>query len=86
MPAVDDEVLDAVERLEVEVAAERGLGHRQVQVVEQVVAVALEALVGPHPHVDVEVARRGRRGARPRPRPVRRTARPSSMPAGISTV
>ena len=36
--------------------AERGLRHRHVQLVDEVVAVALEAVVGLHPQVDVEVA------------------------------
>ena len=36
--------------------AERRLGEREVQLVDEVVALALEAVVGPDPHLDVEVA------------------------------
>ena len=51
-----DEVLGAVERRVGQDGAEGGLGDRDVQLVDQVVALALEALVGLDPHVDVEVA------------------------------
>ena len=62
----DDEVLAAVERLVGDVDAEHGLGHRHVQHVQQVVALALEALVRAHPEVDVEVAGRRRHAGPPR--------------------
>src|SRR5690606_20486116 len=52
----DDEVLGAVERLELEVGAEGGLGDRQVQLVDEVEALPLEAGVAAHLDVHVEVA------------------------------
>ncbi len=54
-PARDDELLDAVEGLEVEVGTERRLGHRDRQILDQVVALAVEAVVrlDPQPHVQV---------------------------------
>ena len=64
---------------------ERGLGHRQVQLVGQVVAVAHEAVVGPDPQVHVQVAEPPPRGPTA-PRPVRRRVEPVSMPGGTSTV
>ena len=46
----------AVERLDRDRRAERGLDDRQVDLREDVVALAHEALVGPDPHADVDVA------------------------------
>ena len=60
--ARDHEVLGAVEGLEVEVDAERGLGEREVQLVEEVVAVALEASWAATSDVDVQVAARAAPG------------------------
>ena len=68
------------------VGAERGLGHGQVQLVDQVVAVAHETGRGAGPGRGRTGRRAARRGARRAPRPVRRSVEPSSTPAGTSTV
>ena len=56
----DDEVLGAVERVERQMRAERGLGERDVQLVDEVVAIAREPVVRHGP----ARGRRGRRRAR----------------------
>jgi hypothetical protein len=53
----DEQLLDALERLDVEAAPERGLGERDATDVQEVVALALEARVGRDAHGHVEVAR-----------------------------
>src|SRR5437764_34149 len=50
------QVLGAVEGVVPEVDAQGGLGHREMEYVDEVLAVALEALVGTDPQVDVQVA------------------------------
>src|SRR5438105_518951 len=64
-----DHVLGAVESLVAKVGAEGGLGDRQVDDVDQIVAMALEALVGRHSQVDVQIAVAA--AARPRRAPAR---------------
>ena len=86
VPRGIDEVLGAVERLEREVRAERGLGHRQVQLVAPGRSRGARSGRGAAP----ARGRRGRPMPPPRgptaPRPVSRSVEPVSMPAGTSTV
>src|SRR5690606_39219738 len=53
----DDQVLLAIEGLEGEMCPEGSLGERQVQFVDEVVAVALEPVVSQDLEMDVEVTR-----------------------------
>ena len=84
VPRGTHEVLGAVEGLELEVGAERGLGEAHREVAAQVDAVAREAVVRPARGR----GRRGRRSGPPRgpaaPRPARRSVEPVSTPAGMS--
>ena len=82
----DHEVLGAVEGLEGEMGAERRLAEREVELVDEVEALPLEAGVAAHPDVHVQVALAAAAQARPRPRPGRRSVAPVSTPAGMSTV
>ena len=75
----------AVERLDRDRRAERGLDDREVDLREDVVALAHEALVGPDAHARRRGRRRGRRARRRGPRrrggcAGRRGCRPGSRP------
>ena len=56
-PGSNSSSVGAVERLDRDRRAERGLDDREVDLREHVVALAHEALVGPDAHRDVDVAR-----------------------------
>ena len=61
-PPGHDQFLDPIEGLVFQDDPQGGLGHREVQAVQEVHAVALEYWMGPHPHPHVEVARRATTG------------------------
>ena len=62
-PGRNDQVLGAVEGLELDVGAERGLAHRQVQHVREVVPVALKTRMGADRQVHVQIAGRASTGS-----------------------
>src|SRR4029453_2622110 len=60
-----DEVFAAIEGVEREMHAERGLGERDRDLADEIVPVAREPLVRTDAHVDVQVARRAAAGPDP---------------------
>ena len=83
-PGLDLDLLLAVERLDRPGRPEHGFREPEVELADEIEAVAHEALVGPHVHAHVE-SPAGAPSSPAWPCPVMRTAWPSSMPAGMST-
>src|SRR5258706_13109057 len=52
-----DEILGAIERLELELGTERGLGVADTELADQVVAIAPEDRMGAHAQMNIQVAR-----------------------------
>ena len=81
----DIQILHPVQRLVLDVDPEGGLGHGEVDLVQQVVAVALEPGMRAHLHMHVQVSGRTPRGPTA-PRPVTRSVDPWLTPAGMVTL